>query len=398
MEVVRPLWQGRAEESAEDLEALETDILAGFVLARASAGMADQTIRHDVMYLEEMRAWLERPLWTMQPPDADRYFGQHLRAAAPGTRGVRASTLSTYFRYLDARYRAELYRRTGHLPQSPLDELNRPARFNQVRLRIPPSELEMRRLFTGWREDLATCRKYAPAARTYAACRLMAQVGLRINELLRLNLNDIHWDLGTLGQVHVRFGKGSRGRGPKVRLVPLINDARACLQWYVEDVWSCFGLDPTDPGAPLFPSERALPGGGTGRANDDTLRQALAGVVDRHLPTWSGRLTPHVLRHYCASQLYSGGMDLLAVQELLGHDWISTTMRYVHVHRDHVSAAWLAAQQRAAERLSVPTHDDQHHEAPRKLAPVALQGKTAQGSSSQDKSGRRAGTPERSPS
>lgn len=161
----------------------------------------------------------------------------------------------------------------------------------------------------------------------------------------------MHWDLGMFGQVHVRHGKGSRGRGPKVRLVPLINDARATLQWYVEDVWACFRLDADTPDAPLFPSERRLPHGGNGRANDDTPRAALAAVTRRHLPAWAGRLTPHVLRHYCASQLYLTGMDLLAVQELLGHEWVSTTMRYVHVQRDHVATAWLAGQNRAATRL-----------------------------------------------
>lgn len=56
-------------------------------------------------------------------------------------------------------------------------------------------------------------------------------------------------------------------------------------------------------------------------------------------------------RHNCASQLYLTGMDLLAVQELLGHEWVSTTMRYVHVSRDHVASAWVAGQARAADRL-----------------------------------------------
>ena len=41
-------------------------------------------------------------------------------------------------------------------------------------------------------------------------------------------------------------------------------------------------------------------------------------------------------------------MDLIAIQETLGHAWVATTMRYVHVHRDHVEDAWLAGQQRAA--------------------------------------------------
>jgi site-specific recombinase XerD len=44
-------------------------------------------------------------------------------------------------------------------------------------------------------------------------------------------------------------------------------------------------------------------------------------------------------------------MDLLAIQELLGHRWVATTMRYVHVLKTHVEDAWIAGQQRAAARL-----------------------------------------------
>ena len=55
-----------------------------------------------------------------------------------------------------------------------------------------------------------------------------------------------------------------------------------------------------------------------------------------------------MLRHFCASQLYLSGMDLIAIQEVLGHSWIATTMRYVHVHRTRVEDAWVAGQQRAA--------------------------------------------------
>jgi integrase/recombinase XerD len=52
----------------------ETDLLAGFVLARASAGLADSTIRNDTNHLELIRDWFDRPLWEMQPTDADAYF------------------------------------------------------------------------------------------------------------------------------------------------------------------------------------------------------------------------------------------------------------------------------------------------------------------------------------
>ena len=57
------------------------------------------------------------------------------------------------------------------------------------------------------------------------------------------------------------------------------------------------------------------------------------------------------LRHFCASSLYARGMDLKAIQELLGHEWLSTTTRYIHVHDDHIEHAWAAANERVAARL-----------------------------------------------
>ena len=87
------------------------------------------------------------------------------------------------------------------------------------------------------------------------------------------------------------------------------------------------------------------------RVGDDALRAGLADGGAAHLPGWAGRLTPHVLRHYCASQLYRTGVDLIAIQELLGHSWIATTMRYVHVHHTRIEDAVLRGQHRAAQRL-----------------------------------------------
>ena len=50
-------------------------------------------------------------------------------------------------------------------------------------LRVPSAEAEIERLFAGWREELATRRKFVPAARNYAAARLETDVGLRVNEI-----------------------------------------------------------------------------------------------------------------------------------------------------------------------------------------------------------------------
>jgi integrase/recombinase XerD len=98
-------------------------------------------------------------------------------------------------------------------------------------------------------------RKFAPTARNYAVARLAADVGLRINEACMLDLNDVRWELGRFGKLNVRYGKGSRRKGPKPRLVPLINGADRSLCWFIENVLGLFGIEPSGHGTPLFPSE-----------------------------------------------------------------------------------------------------------------------------------------------
>ncbi|MGH3236471.1 MAG: hypothetical protein ACRDOH_25090 [Streptosporangiaceae bacterium] len=70
----------RAAATTEDLEGLETDVLPGFVLARAAAGLSDSTIASDVVNLEQVRVWFGRPLREMEPADA--YFGTVLPASS----------------------------------------------------------------------------------------------------------------------------------------------------------------------------------------------------------------------------------------------------------------------------------------------------------------------------
>ena len=241
--LVRDLREHRTAASAEELADFETDVLAGFVLARASAGLADSTIRNDTGHLELIRDWFGQPLWEMQPSDADTYFGKVLRESKPSTRTGRAAALTVYFQFLELRHKIELHNLTGRVIECPLDEMNRPRSSVDPQLRIPPTEAEIEQLFAGWRGELATCRKFAPAARNYAAARLAADVGLRINEARLLDLDDVRWELGRFGKLNVRHGKGSRRRGPKPRLVPLINGADRNLRWFVEDVWGQFDAD-----------------------------------------------------------------------------------------------------------------------------------------------------------
>jgi hypothetical protein len=131
--VVRDLRDARAPAGPEELAGFETDVLAGFVLARAAAGLSDGTISSDVIHLERVRAWFGRPLWEirplweMEPADADAYFGKVLRGAARGTRLSRAQALKTYFVYLELRHKAEIHQMTGRIAECPIDGVNRPA-------------------------------------------------------------------------------------------------------------------------------------------------------------------------------------------------------------------------------------------------------------------------------
>jgi site-specific recombinase XerD len=134
-------------------------------------------------------------------------------------------------------------------------------------------------------------------------------------------------------------------------MVPLINGADRTLRWFIEDVWGHFDDDHTRPGAPLFPSERKNADGTCKRVGDDALRTGLAEAAALHLPSWADKLTPHVMRHFAASELYLSGLDLISIQELLGHSWIASTLNYVHVHRTRIDDAWIAGQQRTAQRL-----------------------------------------------
>lgn len=100
--VVGDLREHWAPASAEELERFETGVLSGFVLSRASAGPADGTIRGGVGHLDQNRSWFGRPLWDMEPTDADVHFGKVLR------------------------HKVEIHRMTGRVVECQIDEMNRP--------------------------------------------------------------------------------------------------------------------------------------------------------------------------------------------------------------------------------------------------------------------------------
>jgi site-specific recombinase XerD len=353
--VVRSLDAPRRLTTDQEREDFEQELVDQYLLAAVGAGCADSTVAHDRSALFEFIRFLDRPLWTAQPADADRFLARQRKqlGLAKLTVQHKAWAVARFFDFLVARYQGDIHRLTGYLVEQIIDEFNRPAQADYGAARLPPRDEEVEALFGHWREWLPHARKFLPAARDYLAASLWRRGGFRIQETYMLDIRDWRRDLGEYGNVHVRFGKGSRGRGPKTRMVPAINSVRELLDWWMVDVRHQFGPDYTEADAPLLPAER-LPDPDTGlcrRVHEQTLRDGLAEAVHRWLPAWSGRLTPHVLRHYCASSLYARGLDIKAIQEVLGHSWLSTTTRYVHVSAEHVERAWMASNDRTAARL-----------------------------------------------
>jgi hypothetical protein len=160
--LVHDLRDHRVPVSEEDLADFETDVLAGFVLARASAGLADSTIRNDTGHLQLIRDWFGRPLWEMQPDDADAYFGRVLRDARPSTRTGRAAAVTVFFQFLELRHKIDLHNLTGRVIECPLDEINRPRAASSPR---PPATMPP----PGWR-PMSACGSTRPACWTWTTC------------------------------------------------------------------------------------------------------------------------------------------------------------------------------------------------------------------------------------
>jgi site-specific recombinase XerD len=340
-----------------EFDDFEEELVDQWSLAMAGAGATDTHVRHQRAAVVEFLRFADRPLWAVQPEDADRWLKslRVTRGQAPATVKDKAGAVARFYAFLLVRYQGDIHALTGAVIGQPIDEFNRPAKADYGAGRVPPAEDEIESLFAAWREQLPHARKYLPAARDYLAASLWRRVGLRINETAMLDIRDWRPDLGPSGKLHVRFGKGSNGRGPKTRLVPGINAVDELLAWWLTDVRHQFDDDWDNPDAPLLPSERRDPDTGRAiRAGADALRTGLAHAVARWLPDWhrpDRRLTPHGLRHYCASSLYAQGVGLKAIQELLGHSWLSTTTLYVHVHDEHIEQAWAQANLRVTARL-----------------------------------------------
>ncbi|WP_225882073.1 hypothetical protein [Streptomyces aureocirculatus] len=117
--VVRDLRPELRLETSEEVGAFEQDLLAEFVLARASAGVLDDTIRGDVGPVLGLWEWFGRSLWQMEAHDLDRYFGRHRRDSALGTEVRQAAAFAVFFEFLELRHKVGIHAATGFVVESP---------------------------------------------------------------------------------------------------------------------------------------------------------------------------------------------------------------------------------------------------------------------------------------
>jgi site-specific recombinase XerD len=149
------------------------------------------------------------------------------------------------------------------------------------------------------------------ALRDRAMCEVLYGAGLRVSELCGLDIDDVRWRDGVL---HVL------GKGRKERVVPLHETAMAALVRWRDDARPALVRDVTPPGA-LFVNRRGR------RASARDVQR----MLDRRVEL--GHVHPHALRHTFATHLLEGGADLRVVQELLGHESLTTTQIYTHVSK-----------------------------------------------------------------
>jgi len=195
------------------------------------------------------------------------------------------------------------------------------------------SEDDIERLLAVVADDTPSAR------RDRAILEVLYGTGMRISELVGLDLADVGADDGMVRVV---------GKGDKQRLVPLGRFAGAAVGSWLSP-GGREGLAPRR-WARRGDAEAVFLNARGGRLS----RQGAWGVVRLHA-TRAGladRLSPHVLRHSCATHMLDHGADIRVVQELLGHSSIATTQVYTRVSGERLRSAYLAAHPRALVRRS----------------------------------------------
>lgn len=142
--------------------------------------------------------------------------------------------------------------------------------------------------------------------------------GMRVSELVHLKLTDLHFDEGYLK---------IKGKGNRERLVPIGRSVKDSITLYIHNNRCKLKIDKKDENV-LFLNRR---GKMMTRVMVFTIIKNLAAKIDL-----KKKISPHTFRHSFATQLLEGGADLKAIQEMLGHESITTTEVYTHLDKEYL--------------------------------------------------------------
>jgi len=292
------------------------DTVAAFRLEQRARGVSPHTLRAQDGDLQKLLAhgagngWAG---WDVSPRTLRRFaleLGE--RGLDPASQARILSTVRSFYRWLFETQRIQV---------DPASGLRNPKLPNRLPAFL--TEGESAALLDLPAHDFLTARLRCLLELLYAA-------GLRVAELTGLDLQDLLMEQRTLRVL---------GKGSKERLVPFHEKAAAVLQDYLARRREWIAARNLPPTPALFLNQRG------GRLTPTSVRTFLAAALEK--AALRARVSPHALRHSFATHLLSHGMDLRAIQELLGHASLSTTQRYTHLDLEHLARTYESAHPRA---------------------------------------------------
>ena len=286
-------------------------------------GASSNTIAAYKNDLEQLRSYVlglsingDNPFWPQVDRGALLDFILELRRRryADATVARKVAAVKSFFSFLQAE---------GILRKNPAESLNSPRVGKSL-----PKPLSVREI-----DELLEqpARRSTPEARRdRAMLETLYATGMRVTELVSLDMKDLH--LSRAG-AYVRC----TGKGSKERTLPLNEQPLQALEAYLED------------GRPHLVRDRGVTALFVNRRGDRLTRQGFWLILKGYAKQagMTTPVTPHTLRHSFATHMLTGGAPLRNVQELLGHANMSTTQVYTKVATDYARQVYESAHPRA---------------------------------------------------
>lgn len=274
--------------------------------SQVERGLSDNTINAYRQDLEEFRTFVENEgmaSWPTEASDVDAFLARQRdlnKATSSISRLI--SSMRKFYQWLARQNIQKL---------NPMLEIDLPKK--ECRLPTALSQAEMNRLL----EQPNTKRKLG--IRDRAILETLYATGMRVSELINLELQDLHDNLGLVRVL---------GKGEKERLIPISPVALDWIKKYENEVRDPLILQVGKSDEHIFLNNRGK----------KITRQAIWQMIKKYcqMAAITKDVTPHTLRHTFATHLLENGADLRVVQEILGHSDISTTQIYTNLSQKQI--------------------------------------------------------------